>query len=379
MQTTPNENGSGPKIRAAIDGLPPYSAGRSVRDAAGEGAVLELLGLAANEGPYGPFPAAAKAALEQVGKANLYPESGFRTLRKELARMLNVDISEVAVGAGGIGLIHHLSVALLDEGTNIVVSTPTFHAYALDARKQGATTLKTPVREDGSYDLAKMLELITEDTRIVYVCNPNNPTGGIVSRQELLNFVNAVPDFVTIVVDEAYFEYAQSPEYADTIAEPAFKRRNLVTLRTFSKAYGLAGLRVAYLVGSPELIGAIQKVQSNYEVSNVAQAAALASLDEEAELARRVGLNKQGREALTAGLRELGFEPLESHANFVYVRVGDAKAFTKALEGEGIIVRPGNAMGDPESVRITVGSPEQVAATIAALNRVVLNAAQQRA
>ena len=379
MQTPATENGSGPTIRAAIDGLPPYSAGRSVRDAAGEGAVLELLGLAANEGPYGPFPSAAKAALEQVAKANLYPESGFRTLRAELARMLNVDITEVAVGAGGIGLIHHLSVALLDEGTNIVLSTPTFHAYALDARKQGAKTLSTPVRADGSYDLEAMLGLINDATRIVYVCNPNNPTGGIVGRDELLQFIQDVPQYVTIVVDEAYFEYAQSQEYTDTVAESAFKRRNLVTLRTFSKAYGLAGLRVAYLVGSPEIIGAVQKVQSNYEVSSVAQAAALASLNEEAELVRRVGLNKQGRDALTNGLRDLGFEPLDSQANFVYVKVGDAKAFTKALEGEGVIVRPGNAMGDPESVRITVGTPDQVSATIAALDRVVTNAAKQSA
>jgi histidinol-phosphate aminotransferase len=371
MHTAISETGSGPKIRAAIDGLPPYSAGRSVRDAAGEGAVLELLGLAANEGPYGPFPSATKAAFEQVGRANLYPESGFRTLRAELADMLGVDIAEVAVGAGGIGLIHHLSVALLDEGTNIVVSAPTFHAYALDARKQGATTLSTPVRKDGSYDLAAMLGLISEATRIVYVCNPNNPTGGIVSREELLSFIATVPEHVTIVVDEAYFEYAKSPEYADTIAERDFKRRNLVTLRTFSKAYGLAGLRVAYLVGSPEIIGAVQKVQSNYEVSNVAQAAALASLREHEELERRVGLNERGRSELTEGLRSLGFEPLVSHANFVYVRVGDAKAFTKALEAEGIIVRPGNAMGDPASVRITVGTPEQVNATIAALDRVV--------
>jgi histidinol-phosphate aminotransferase len=293
MHIAVSETGSGPKIRAAIDGLPPYSAGRSVRDAAGEGAVLELLGLAANEGPYGPFPSAARAALDQVGRANLYPESGFRTLRAELADMLGVDIAEVAVGAGGIGLIHHLSVALLDEGTNIVVSTPTFHAYALDARKQGATTLSTPVRKDGSYDLVTMLGLISEATRIVYVCNPNNPTGGIVSREELLSFIASVPEHVTI-------------------AERDFERRNLVTLRTFSKAYGLAGLRVAYLVGSPEIIGAVQKVQSNYEVSNVAQAAALASLREYKELERRVGLNEHGRSELTTGLRSLGFEPLVS-------------------------------------------------------------------
>ena len=365
-----NQDSAGPLIRAVIDGLPPYSAGRSVRDAAAEGLVEELLGLAANEGPYGPFPAAAEAALEHLKRANLYPESGFGTLRRELAAKLGVELSSVAVGAGGIGLIHHLSVALLDAGTNIVVCTPTFHAYALDARKQGAETLSAPVRADGSYDLQAMLSLINDGTRIVYVCNPNNPTGAIVPREELLAFVEAVPGHVTIVVDEAYFEYSNTPEYADTVSEPAFRRHNLVTLRTFSKAYGLAGLRVAYLVGSPQIIAAIQKVQSNYEVSSVAQAAALASLHEEDELNRRVGLNAAGRAQLTDGLVQLRYAPLPSHANFVYVGVGDAKAFARALEAEGIIVRPGNAMGDPSSVRITVGTPEQVERTLAALRRV---------
>jgi histidinol-phosphate aminotransferase len=258
----------------------------------------------------------------------------------------------------------------LDEGDNIVLCTPTFHAYALDARKQGATALSAPVRADGSYDLGAILALIDDRTRIVYVCNPNNPTGAIVHREELLEFVGSVPENVTIVVDEAYFEYARFASYPDTILDPAFRRRNLVTLRTFSKAYGLAGLRVAYLVGSKDIVAAIQKVQSNYEVSSVAQSAALASLGDDVELARRVRLNSEGREELRSGLSRLGFEPYESHANFVYVRVGDARAFAKSLEAEGVIVRPGNAMGDPHSVRITVGTPAQVKATVAALERV---------
>jgi histidinol-phosphate aminotransferase len=287
-----------------------------------------------------------------------------------LAARLGVDVESVAVGAGGIGLIHHLSVALLDEGDNIVLCTPTFHAYALDARKQGATALSAPVRADGSYDLGAMLALIDSRTRIVYVCNPNNPTGAIVHRDELLEFVGSVPEEVTIVVDEAYFEYAGFASYPDTILDPAFRRRNLVTLRTFSKAYGLAGLRVAYLVGSKDIVAAVQKVQSNYEVSSVALSAALASLGDDVELARRVRLNSEGREELRSGLSRLGFEPYESHANFVYVRVGDARAFAKSLEAEGVIVRPGNAMGDPHSVRITVGTPAQVKATVAALERV---------
>ena len=363
---------SGPYIRTAIDDLPPYSAGRSVRDAAGEGATARtLLGLAANEGPYGPFPAATAAAAKQIENANLYPESGFRSLRRELAEFLGVDVARVAVGAGGIGLIHHLSVALLDEGSNIVTCTPTFHAYALDARKQGATTRTTPARADGSYDLAAMLELIDERTRIVYVCNPNNPTGGIVGRQELLDFVDAVPSSTTVVIDEAYFEYARSAGYPDTIADAAFARPNVVTLRTFSKAYGLAGLRVAYLVGSEALIGAVQKVQSNYEVTSVALAAARASLPDTEELARRIELNADGRRRLVEALDRLGFEPLKPHANFLYLRPGDGKAFAKALEAEGIIVRPANAMGDPSGVRITVGSPDQVTETIDALTRMM--------
>lgn len=370
--TALSEMGTGPRIRTSIEDLPPYSAGRSVRDASADGLQKrQLLGLAANEGPYGPFPSAIVAANAQMERANLYPESGFRTLRRSLAAKLGLNMESVAVGAGGIGLIHHLSVALLDEGTNIVICSPTFHAYALDARKQGASTLSAPVRRDGSYDLDAMLALINEQTRIVYVCNPNNPTGAITTRDELLAFVGAVPERVTIVIDEAYFEYADFAGYPDTIADTAFRRRNLVTLRTFSKAYGLAGLRVAYLAGSEEIIAAILKVQSNYEVSSVAQAAALSSLQDEAELGRRVDLNRHGRDRLGDGLRTLGFNPLESHANFVYVRVGDAKSFTKALEEEGIIVRPGNAMGDPEGIRITVGTPEQVGETLEALGRVV--------
>ncbi|MCP2272681.1 histidinol-phosphate aminotransferase [Actinokineospora diospyrosa] len=362
---------TGPFIRAAINGLPPYSAGRSVRDAAGGGAVAsDLLGLAANEGPYGPFPAAAAAAVECVHSANLYPQSGFRSLRGELADFLGVGVERVAVGAGGIALIHHLSVALLDEGTTIVTGTPTFHAYALDARKQGASARTAPVRLDGGYDLAAMLELVDDLSRIVYVCNPNNPTGGIVTREELLRFVDAVPESTTVVVDEAYFEYARSTGYPDTIADRAFHRPNLVTLRTFSKAYGLAGLRVAYLVGSPALIEAVQKVQSNYEVTSVALAAARASLPEADELARRVELNRAGRATLTEGLRRFGFPPIDSHANFVYAEVGDGKLFAKALEAEGIIVRPANAMGDPAGARITVGTPEQVERTVEALSRV---------
>jgi histidinol-phosphate aminotransferase len=360
-------------FRAAIEGLPPYSAGRSGRDVVRQrGWRGEIAALAANEGPYGPFPGALKAIQENTARTNRYPESGFKTLRQRLSQHLEVPLERVAVAAGGMAVLHHVSLALLEPGSEIIQSVPTFHAYGLEARKQGAVTVSVPVRADGSYDLEGMLEKIGPKTRLIYVCNPNNPTGGIVRRDELLRFVHAVPCNVAILVDEAYFEYVDDAGYPDTIRDPAFHLPNLITLRTFSKAYGLAGLRVGYAVGSPAIVDAITKVQSNYEVTSLSLYAALASLDDVAELERRRALNREGRAALAEGLRRCGYEPLPSHANFLCARVGEAKRVAAALEAHGVIVRPLDAMGDPTSIRITVGTEAENRQALAAID-IVLN------
>lgn len=359
----------GVSFRAAIDGLPGYSAGRSARDLGkGGGAVAAL---AANEGPYGPFPAALQVLRESVPLANRYPESGSVVLRRCLAESLSLPFERVAVAAGGIAIIHHTSLALLEPGHEILQCTPTFHAYALDARKQGATTVSVPLRPDGSYDLEAMLARIGPMTRLIYVCNPNNPTGGIVRRGELLRFVLSVPPDVLILVDEAYREFVDDLEYPDTVRDEAFHLANVLTLRTFSKAYGLAGLRVAYAVGSPAMVDVLTKVQSNYEVTSLSQCAAVASLAEPAELQRRRDLNRIARKTLMEGLQRLGQTVLPSHANFVCVQVGAARRMAAALESNGVIVRPLDAMGDPTSIRITVGTPVEVLQVLQAFETVL--------
>jgi histidinol-phosphate aminotransferase len=355
-------------FRAALEHLPPYSAGRSARDARKpERRSGPIAALAANEGPYGPFPNAVSAVQLHAATVNRYPESGFTTLREHLSRHLALPLERVAAAAGGVSVIHHLSLALLEPGDEVLQSSPTFHAYALDARKLGARAVSVPVTSDGRYDLAAMHARIGSRTRLIYVCNPNNPTGGIVRRDELLEFVRSVPAHIAILVDEAYFEYVEEPDYPDTIGDPAFHLPNLLTLRTFSKAYGLAGLRVAYAVGAPQIVAALGKLQSNYEVTTLSQVAAIASLENRAELDKRRALNRAGRAALIAGVRALGLEPLPSQANFICVPVGAAKALATALESRGVIVRPLDAMGDPGSIRITVGTEAEIRQALEAL------------
>jgi len=359
-------------FRSAIEGLPPYSAGRSAREALKSRQVSgAVAALAANEGPDGPFPQALQALQMQIAHSNRYPESGFNTLRQSLAQHLWLPVERIAVGAGGIALIHHLSLALLEPGDEVLQCTPTFHAYELDARKLGAKTISVPVRADGSYDLDAMLKQIGHRTRLIYVCNPNNPTGGIVTRAELLRFVQSVPPDIAILIDEAYYEYVDAADYPDTMRDTAFHQPNLISLRTFSKAYGLAGLRVAYCAGSPAIVEALAKVQSNYEVTSLSQAAAIASLNDPAELERRCTRTRAGRAALIAGLRARGFEPLPANANFVCVRVGVAKKVAAALEAHGVIVRPLDAMGDPTSIRITVGTEAEVQQALEAIAAVL--------
>lgn len=361
-------SGKHPPLRSTVEHLPAYSAGRSARDARGQRRWSgPIAALAANEGPYGPYPNVVSALQLHAATVNRYPESGFVTLRERLSRHLALPLERIAVAAGGVAIIHHLSLALLDPEDEILVSSPTFHAYELEARKAGARTVCVPLTSEGAYDLRAMRARIAPRTRLIYVCNPNNPTGGIVSRSELLAFVGAVPSSVAILIDEAYFEYVEDADYPDTVRDAAFHLPNLLTLRTFSKAYGLAGLRVAYAAGGPRLVEALGKIQSNYEVTTLSQVAAMASLENPMELERRRALNRAGRARLVEGLCALGFAPLPSQANFVCVRVGAARALAARLEARGVIVRPLDAMGDSASIRITVGTDAEIDQALDAL------------
>ena len=326
--------------------------------------------LASNEGPFPPFPAALEAIERSARDLNRYPDGGVYALRAALAVRHGVAFEEVVVGSGADGVIDLLSQAALEPGDEVVCGWPSFPSYVLDALKVGAEPVRVPLR-DHTYDLDAMLERIGPRTKLVYICHPNNPTGTGNPRDELIAFVDRLPDHVLAIVDQAYFEYVDDPDYADAIEELFKEGRRVVVLRTFSKIYGLAGLRIGYGVAPADVVTATSKVRRAFDVSATAQAAALASLGDEAELARRRALNAAGREALEGSLRERGLEPAgPALGNFLYVDVGDGAAMFDALLRLGVIVRPLAGFGAPEAIRITVGSPEENAVFIEALGHV---------
>ena len=347
-------------FRPALDGLVPYEPGKPEEEVQRELGLERVVKLASNEGPWGPFPAALEAMERSARSLNRYPDGGTFHLANALAERHGVTPAEVITGAGADAIIGHLSVATLDPGDEIVTGWPSFISYVLDALKLGATAKRVPLRDD-HLDLDAMLAAIGPRTKLVYIATPNNPTGTMTGRAELDSYFEQVPAHVLTVVDQAYFEYIDEPEYPDAIEEYLKRGRKVLVLRTFSKIYGLAGLRVGYGVGSPETIQGIAKIRRAFDVNTQAQVAALASLDDAAELERRRRLSAEGRELLVRTLREHGLEPAgPAVANFLFAEVGDdALPLFEALLRQGAIVRPLAAFGAPGALRITVGTPEE--------------------
>src|SRR4029079_16923956 len=318
-------------FRPSVQGLVPYEPGKPVEEVQRELGLTRCVKLASNEGPFGPFPAALEALARSAQELNRYPDGGVWRLRTELAERLGVAYEEVAVGAGADGLIDCLSQASLDPGEEVVCGWPSFPSYVIDALKQGATAVRVPLRED-RYDLDAMLDAITERTNLVYLCHPNNPTGTINTRAELDSFLDRVPEHVLTVIDQAYFEYIDDPDYPDAIEEYYKAGRRVAVLRTFSKIYGLAGLRVGYMVAPPTVVTAANKVKRAFDVSIPAQEAALASLDSPEELARRRSISAESGEQIAEILRTQGWRVPDAVANFVYADTGsDARPLFEAL------------------------------------------------
>jgi histidinol-phosphate aminotransferase len=347
-------------LRAALDGLVPYEPGKPEDEVQRELGLERVVKLASNEGPWGPVPAALEALEQSARTLNRYPDGGAFHLRNALSERHGVDPANVVTAAGADAVIGHLSVATLDPGDEVVTAWPSFISYVLDAIKLGAMPRRVPLA-DHHYDLEALLEAIGPRTKLVYVATPNNPTGTMTTRAELDAFLDRVPEHVLTVIDQAYFEYIEHPDYPDAIAEYAKAGRRVLVLRTFSKIYGLAGLRVGYGVGPADVVEAIGKTRRPFDVSTQAQAAALASLDSADELARRRRLTHEGRGELERTLREQGLPPAgPAVANFLFAEVGeDARPLYEALLRQGAIVRPMGAFGAPGALRITVGTPDE--------------------
>jgi len=359
------------RFRPAIEELTPYQPGKPVEDVQRELGLERIVKLASNEGPFPPFPAALEAMERAARELNRYHDGGVYRLHEALAARHGVAFEAVCVGAGADGCIDMLSQAMLDPGDEIVCGWPSFPSYVIYARKQGATATTVPLHEH-RYDLDALAHAVTSRTKLVYVCHPNNPTGTMNTRAELDRFLQQLPGHVLVVIDQAYFEYIDRPDYPDAVEAYAKDGRPVVVLRTFSKIYGLAGLRVGYAVAPPEVAAAMAKTRRPFDVTSPAQAAALASLDDPAEIARRGRLNAQGLAQLEGILREHGLEPLPGAVgNFLYVEVGEeAPRLYDALLHEGVIVRPLAGFGAPDALRISVGSPDENAFFAEALGRV---------
>jgi histidinol-phosphate aminotransferase len=359
-------------FRSSIRELVPYEPGKPVEAVQRELGLDRVVKLASNEGPLGPFPAALEAMERAALELNRYPDGGAWTLRSALAAHHGVRFEEVAVCAGADGVIDCLAQAILDDGDEAVMGWPSFPSYVIDAVKCGATAVRVPLR-DHRYHLDAMLDAVTPRTKIVFVCHPNNPTGTTNTRAELDAYFERVPDHVLTVLDQAYLEYIEDPDYPDGIAEYFRTGRRVVVVRTFSKIYGLAGLRVGYGVGSAEVIAELGKVRRAFDVGATAQAGALASLGDEQEVARRRATNTAGRTQLEEILRQHGLDPVgPAVANFVYVETGgDGRELYELLLREGVIVRPLTGFGAPSAIRVTVGTEEENGLFAAALEHVL--------
>jgi histidinol-phosphate aminotransferase len=335
-----------PRFRPVLDTVSAYKPGKAPVAAAGQAHKLS-----SNESPYGPLPSVLEVIAEAASGVNRYPDNGAEELIGALAGRFAVPADHVAVGCGSVGVLKQLMEAVSDPGNEVIYAWRSFEAYPTLADLAGATSVTIPLKGE-THDLAAIAKAITLQTRLILVCNPNNPTGTVVRERELTDFLDQVPGDCLVVLDEAYREYIRDPGVPDGI-DLYRGRPNVAVLRTFSKAYGLAGLRVGFLIGHPPVAEAARKTMLPFTVSSVAQAAAIASLSAENELLERVEAVVKERDRVSAALREDGWTVPETEANFVWLRLGDhTTRFAQVCEAAGVSVRPFAG----EGARVSIGT-----------------------
>jgi len=345
-----------PRFRSVLNQFAPYKPGRRVANAAGQS-----FKLASNESPYGPLPSVAKAITAAAAEVNWYPDNNAEALTEAISRRYDVPPGHIALGCGSVGVAQQLLVAAAEPGTEVLYAWRSFEAYPILVPLTGATDVRVPLRDE-THDLAAMADAITPQTRVIFVCNPNNPTGTVVRSGELSEFLGRVPDDCLVVLDEAYADYVRDPDVPNGIGLYR-DHPNVAVLRTFSKAHGLAGLRVGFLIGHEPVAAAVRTTMLPFSVNSLAQTAAAASLAAEAELAERVDLAVKERGRVRDELLAQGWTVPPTEANFVWLRLGaDTQDFAAVCAEAGISIRP---FGD-EGARVSVGTPEADDAFLAA-------------
>jgi histidinol-phosphate aminotransferase len=349
-------NDVSPRFRPVLDTVPAYKPGKAPTATVGEAHKLS-----SNESPYGPLPSVVEVIAEAGRGVNRYPDNGAGALIEAIAARFAVPVGDVAVGCGSVGVLQQLMGAVSDPGTELLYAWRSFEAYPLLADLAGATSVRVALRDE-THDLPAMAAAITPQTRLILVCNPNNPTGTVVRERELVGFLDQVPSDCLVILDEAYREYIRDTDVPDGISLYR-DRPNVAVLRTFSKAYGLAGLRIGFLIGHEPVAEAIRKTMLPFTVNAIAQAAAVASLNAEDELLERVETVVKERDRVREALRAEGWTVPATEANFVWLRLGDqTNAFAQSCDAAAISIRPYPG----EGARISIGTPAANDAFLAA-------------
>jgi histidinol-phosphate aminotransferase len=346
-----------------IRNLGGYTPGKSLRQAQRESRV-NCIKLASNENPFGPSPQAVKAMQAVLAESNFYPDNDASELRQKLAERHQAKPEQIVIAAGSTSLLGIITRTLLAPGLNAVTSQRSFIVYPIATKAAGGRLIEVPMRDD-AFDLDAVAGAIDANTRVVFLANPNNPTGTLFRADQLDSFLKEVPEHVIVILDEAYYDFAQhfaasrGVSYSRSL-DYVRDGRNVVVLRTFSKAHGLAGLRVGYGIGPAELMSCFARMRTTFSISTVAQAAALAALADEAHTRKTLVNNAEQSTLLVAGLTELGYKAIPTWANFIYCELGeDAVTVARRLQAEGVIIRPLGPWGAPTAIRVTIGTPEQ--------------------
>ncbi len=345
--------------RAHVLQMEPYRPGKTPEQIQHELGLNELIKLSANENPLGASPRVAEAIQEALCHIHRYPDGACQLLREAVSDFYQLPQDHFVFGNGSDELIHLIGLAYLEAGDEVVMGHPSFVRYEASVQLNQAVLKRVPLTNDYRHDLPAMLAEVSERTKLVYIANPNNPTGTIVYRHELEHFIDLLPDHVLLVLDEAYYEYVDHPDYPNGL-DWVRRGAQVLVLRTFSKAYGLAGLRLGYAVARPDLLDPIERVREPYNVNLLAQVAGVAVLRDQAHVARTRELNRQSLEAFQQACEQMGLRVVPSYANFLLIEIGAHCAQVRQrLLQMGVMVRSGEGFGLPHFLRVNTGTPEQ--------------------
>ncbi len=352
---------------AHIGELTPYEPGRPIEEVERELGIRGAVKLASNENPWGPSPLALAALREAEGSVHRYPDGGCFALRARLASHLGIPENQLIFGSGADEILELVAKTFLSPGDEAVMPWPSFAMYPIVVTGMGGVPVSVPLDASMGHDFSGLLSKVSEKTKLLFLCNPNNPTGTSFGADEFADFVSALPENVVLVIDEVYVEFARRPDFPDSLALIS-ERPATILLRSFSKLYGLAGLRVGYGIGSAEMTDLLERARHPFNVNSLAEAGACAALDDHEHVRRTLEMNAEGVDYLTQELTDMGYEVFPTDTNFILVRMGEG--FDDSLLKKGVIVRPMGGFGLTEHVRISIGLPEENEKLIKALQEI---------